>query len=426
MPASDVQPGDWNGLVIRPKGPEAGASQLTHCHVSGAAVGITLKSHAEADHKVVDCRVVNCGHAGILVDGVSRTLLKGNHVSGCGSAAGTICGGIVLNESRYALVQGNSITDCRRFGIVVNRGELNRIKRNTVRGISGKPRSIEGMGICVENASNRNLVLSNHVTGCNYSGIVIYSRDNQVIDNDVGNSPDGIGLAGRHCRGNIVRDNRITRGWWSTLYVTSTARDNVFYNNVVHGGDGGITTRAAGPNIWENCHFYNHNSKGQIALLGTGIATFRRCTLKTNGPHHLSLEYGSHARVIDCNFDKRRVVFGKGTGEHNFVEWLHTVAVNVVDAKSGQPVDEAVVRIESEKDPERHRSANTTRRGRAECEVLETVIRKSGFHDVTPHQVVVTAKGFRPGKLSGIEVRRRLNLTVRLHPIADERTSSRR
>ena len=108
------------------------------------------------------------------------------------------------------------------------------------------------------------------------------------------------------------------------------------------------------------------------------------------------------------------------------LEWLHAVAVNVVDAKSGQPVDEAVVRIESEKDPERHRSANTTRRGRAECEFLETVIRKSGFHDATPHQVVVTAKGFQPGKLSGIEVRRRLNLTVRLHPSADERTSRRR
>ena len=40
---------------------------------------------------------------------------------------------------------------------------------------------------------------------------------------------------------------------------------------------------------------------------------------------------------------------------------------------------------------------------------------KSGFHDATPHGVVVTAKGFLPGKLSDIEVRRRLNLTVRLH-----------
>ena len=26
VPASDAQPGDWNSLVIRPKGPEAGAS----------------------------------------------------------------------------------------------------------------------------------------------------------------------------------------------------------------------------------------------------------------------------------------------------------------------------------------------------------------------------------------------------------------
>ena len=414
--AKGVLPGEWSGLVIRPESLQVGPSKLTGCQVSGAAVGITLESDGAAHHQVVDCRFENCSDVGILVAGASRALVKDNQVIGCGSAAGKICGGIVLDESRYALVQGNTITDCRRFGIVVNDGDLNRIKSNKIQSIAGKPRSTEGMGICIQAGSNRNLVLSNHVTGCNYNCIVIYSRENQVIDNDVGNSPDGMGLAGRNCRGNIVRDNRISRGWWSTLYVTSMARDNVLYNNVVYGGDGGITTRAAGPNLWENCHFYNHNSQGHVVLMGTGIATFRRCTLKTNGPHHLSLEYGSHARVIDCNFDKQRVVFGKGTGESNFVEWLHTVEVSVVDAESDRPVPGAMVRIESERDSNRQMSAETKQGGRAAFEVLETVIRKNGTHDVTPHRVVVAAKGYESGNLSEVEVRERMQLTVRLRP----------
>ena len=234
--AKGVLPGEWSGLVIRPESLQVGPSKLTGCQVSGAAVGITLESDGAAHHQVVDCRFENCSDVGILVAGASRALVKDNQVIGCGSAAGKICGGIVLDESRYALVQGNTITDCRRFGIVVNDGDLNRIKSNKIQSIAGKPRSTEGMGICIQAGSNRNLVLSNHVTGCNYNCIVIYSRENQVIDNDVGNSPDGMGLAGRNCRGNIVRDNRISRGWWSTLYVTSMARDNVLYNNVVYGG----------------------------------------------------------------------------------------------------------------------------------------------------------------------------------------------
>ena len=276
-------------MVVRPESVQVGPSNLIGCQISGVKVGIALESDGAAEHQITDCRIRNCTDAGIHVSGASRILVKNNLITHCGTAAGAVCGGILLEESRYALVQDNTITDCRRFGIVTIRGNMNRIKKNTIQNIGGKPQSTEGMGICVQGGSNRNLVLSNHVTQCNYNCIVIFSRENQVIDNDVGNSPDGIGLPGSNCRENMIRDNRISSGWWSTLYVSSTARDNVLSNNVVDGGDGGITTRAAGPNLWENCRFYNDNSQGHVVLMGTGIATFRRCILRTNGPHHFHL-----------------------------------------------------------------------------------------------------------------------------------------
>lgn len=108
--------------------------------------------------------------------------------------------------------------------------------------------------------------------------------------------------------------------------------------------------------------------------------------------------------MIDCNIDKHRVIFGKGTGEHNYVEWMHTVEVHAIDTKSGLPVSGATVRIESERDSKQHMSLETTRRGRTMFEVLETIIRKNDIHDVTPHRVLVTMKGYEPKNLSGVEV----------------------
>ena len=404
----------WPGIVIAPADHKTSPSKLVGCQIRGAENGILLTADAAGPHYVVKCTITSCRGAGIVLQNVSGPVIQQNDISSCGASGQSPSGGIWAADCRYATVTGNTIMNCARYGIVLHKGDVNTVRENTIQGIGGKPRSTEGMGIVAERSSNRNLIQSNNVSNCNYNGIVIYSRENQVIGNEVGNSPDGMGLAGAACTGNIVRDNRITRGWWSTLYVTSMARDNYFFNNVVLGGDGGITTRAAGPNLWENCHFYNYNSRGSVALLGTGIATFRRCTVKTNGPHDLQLEYGSYARVIDGNFDKHRISFGAGTGKHNYVEFLHTVEVHVTDAAGGRPIDGAAVTVESEasEEPRAHHAVTTA--GKAAFEVLETTVRKDGLHDAGPYRVTVTAKGFQTRVFSGIHVTGRLNLDAQL------------
>lgn len=412
--ADGVARGEWLGVEIVPVNVDVPGSRLTGCVIEGAAHGVALKRDGSSPHRVASCTIKSCRGSGVWLDGVTGAIIEDNQVTDCGRSGEAPAGGIWCERSRDASVVGNRIVAGARYGILVRSGELHTLRRNHIHGIGGKAMSTEGMGICVEHDARRILVQSNEVKGCNYCGIAVYGPDNLVIDNDVGDSPDGIGLAGAPCTGNIVRDNRITRGWWSTLYVTSQARDNLLVNNVVHGGDGGITTRAAGPNLWENCTFYNHNSQGSLVLMGTGIATFRRCAIRTNGMYDLQLEYGSYARVIDSKIRKDRIAFGEGTGEHNFIEWLHTARVTVVDDATGQGVSGAKVEFASQIDPDVRVAQATMGSGEASLEVLETTVRKDGLHDATPHRVTVSSEGYRPAVLDSVEVRDRVELHVRL------------
>lgn len=408
-PAGKLEAGAWGGIIVAGVG--SAGSCLSGCRIVGAVDAITLMNDSASGLRVAGCTIASCTRAGIRLDGVKDAVIEGNRISNCGlgSTHGQ-AGGICLDSADSCMVRDNSIENCGQHGVLLLHAHNNTAQGNRIKGIGGKRGTSDGHGISVATGSSGNLLLSNQVNGANYVGIYLgNSPNNLVIDNEVRNAPDGIGITGPQAVGNLVRNNRIYGCYWSQLYLTSQCRDNRIENTDIWGGDGAITSWAAGPNTFEGCDFHG---TGPIALLGTSQVILRRCTISTKGPEDLWTEFQPTCSVIDCNLDRKRIGFSKGTTKDSQIIWKHAVEVKVTDSKTGQPIRGATVTVASAKGAEKL-VQSTSANGVAILEVTEGVLSKGGqFSKHTPHSITVRAEGFEPLVVNGANVNKAMKRAV--------------
>jgi len=413
----------WTGISVHARATEKDSerprgSRLINCRLTGAVNGITLLGDAREPHHIRQCAISSCEATGVRLLGVRDATVERCQITKCGHPAQgktpvDQAGAVWVEGSDCCVIRENTIKDCRRYGIVFLESGANTAQANTIESISGKPRSTEGYGISLTNESSCNLILGNRVNGVNYLGFgVANSADNLLLDNEVRNSPDGMAIAGPKSTGNIVRNNRIHGCYWSQLYLTSQCRDNRIENTDIFGGDGAITSWAAGPNTFEGCDF---RGTGPIALLGTSNVVLRRCSISTKGPEDLWTEFQPTCSVIDCNFDRKRIGFSKGTTKDSQIMWKHTLTVHVTDARTGKPVRGASVSAASERHADKPSTQTTSSIGLARLEVTEGILKTGGvFTDITPHQIVVMADGYRRETVSGFIVRSATKQEIKL------------
>ena len=335
----ELQRGAWHGIVLAPQPdgtdeilPEG--SRLSACRIKGAVHTVWVVASASSAHGVASCQITRCRQTGVWLDGIRGAQIANNQITQCGSVDHRPSGAILVHRSGRCQVKDNSIQGCAAYRIGLLQSTDNTVRGNTIEDIDGRKRKPDGFGISLSTASNRNLVLSNHVRGINYMCLYVGdSAGNLIIDNELRNSPDGLGMTGPTTTGNIVRRNRIYGSWWGQIYITSSAHDNLVQDTTVTGGDAGITLWASGPNTFENCVFHG---TGPIALLGTSKALFRHCTIRLGvGANDLSTEFESSCELIDCNVRKDHIGFSKGTTDKSQIVFKRTLTVKVVDSESG-------------------------------------------------------------------------------------------
>lgn len=423
-----AEKGMWSGITIGSNGGTnigdlPAGSILAGCRIAGADNGVAVLTSALQPHRVSGCTIASCRQAGVRIEGVRAAIVEGNQFADCGSAAGeggspTEPGGIWLQSSDDCHVRGNTIRNCHRYAVLVLYGSGNTVQDNTIEGVGGRPMSTEGYGISVSSGAARNLLEGNRITGANYIGIAISdSPDNLIIDNEVRNAPDGLGMTGPRATGNIVRNNRIYGCYWSQLYLTSQCSNNRIENTDIWGGDGAITSFAAGPNTFVGCDFHG---TGPIALLGTSQVTLRRCTISTRGPDDLWTEFEPTCTLVDCNVRRERIGFSKGTTDKSHIVFKRTVRVRVTDLETGRPIHGGAVTCrarldESGPQAEEPFVAATSPDGLATIEAMEGVVSKGeGFTPAPPPSLSVEADGYQTRLLAELDIHEPAVLAVEL------------
>ena len=406
VPLGKLRPDAWRGVVLAPRShatagglPEG--SRLSGCHIAGALEGLSIIASAASPHRVVACRFEKCERIGVRVEATSDVVVEGCQITHCGHVERRPSGAIHVSHSRHCRIVDNVIEDCAAYGVQLYESSDNTVQGNTIKGIGGRSRKPDGMDISLDTGSNRNLVLSNKVSGMNYMCLYIgNSAENLIIDNELRNSPDGLGMSGPKSTRNIIRSNRIYGSWWGQIYFTSRAHDNLVQDLIVSGGDAGITMWYAGPNTFENCEF---RGCGPIAFLGGVKVTFRRCKIQLGrGNDDLWTEFEPDCTLIDCNVRKDHIDFSKGTTKNSQIVFKRTFVVIVVDEATGKPVPGAsVTATVTGKKP---LAVTTDSVGRARLELFEgTVGKDRGFEASGSYEVVVKANGFAPAQPLSIE-----------------------
>ena len=395
----ELRAGAWHGVVLSPR-PNADSgrpqgSRFSHCRIQGAVQAISVTAEAASPHSIKACQVTQCRLVGIQVRSARDVVVDRCHISKCGSVEQRPSGAIVVTQSRHCRVLDNVIENCAGYGVQLEQSSDNTVRGNTVTSIRGRHRKPDGMGIALHEA-NRNLVLSNKVSGMNYMCLYVGdSADNLIIDNEMRNSPDGLGMTGPKATRNIIRDNRIYGSWWGQIYFTNRAHDNLVQDMTVSGGDAGITQWYAGPNTFQDCEFLGC---GPIGFKGGVKAIFRRCTMRLGrGNEDLWTEFEPDCTLIDCNIRKDHIGFSKGTTEKSQIIFKRTFTVNVVNADTGKPVAGATLTANS--DGDQSLTQSTDKKGGARFELLEGVVRKGdGWSEAGDYSLSVKAKGFRPAQ----------------------------
>ncbi|MEE3369250.1 MAG: right-handed parallel beta-helix repeat-containing protein [Planctomycetota bacterium] len=393
---AEVAAAAWHGIVLSPRpNAERGrprGSRFSHCRIRGAVRAISVTAEAASPHRLKACQITQCQLVGIQVRSARDVVVDGCHISKCGSVEQRPSGAIVVTQSRHCRVLDNVIENCAGYGVQLEQSSDNTVRGNTVTSIRGRHRKPDGMGIALHEA-NRNLVLSNKVSGMNYMCLYVGdSADNLIIDNELRNSPDGLGMTGPKATRNIIRDNRIYGSWWGQIYFTNRAHDNLVQDMTVSGGDAGITQWYAGPNTFQDCEFLGC---GPIAFKGGVKAIFRRCTMQLGrGNEDLWTEFEPDCTLIDCNIRKDHIGFSKGTTKKSQIIFKRTFTVNVVNADTGKPVVGATLTANS--DGDQSLTQSTDKKGGARFELLEGVVRKGdGWREAGDYSLSVKAKGFR-------------------------------
>ena len=422
------EPGAWKGIIIGPRNVSAqpttaqaltiqaeslqGACSIIHCRIEHAEHGVSLIDAAGRSHRIANCTIEACPGTGVRLIRSSDAIIEHNQIAHCGTQEQAPAGGIWLEDANRVQVRHNTLRDNTRYGVFLDASRLTNVCDNRIQNVGGKPQSTGGYGISL-NESSRNLIERNEIDHANYLCLGVSNSDeNLIVGNRVGDSPDGIALAGPKTVGNLVRDNLIERCYWSQLYITSQARDNRIERTNVRGGDGAITSWAAGPNLFEDCRF---EGTGPVALLGTSLVTLRRVSVVgCRGPHDLWTEFEPTCQVIDCEIDKRRIDFSKGTTANSHFVWLHSLRVRVVDPETDTGIDGATVRLAG---PTANSPITTTTRARglATLELVAGVVRKDkGFEPHPAWSLTVVADGFEPAEVEAISNTEATRLTVRL------------
>ena len=395
----DLRAGAWHGVVLSPR-PNADSepprgSGFSHCRIQGAVHAISVTAEAASPQSIRACQITQCRRVGIQVKSARGVVVDRCHISKCGNVEQRPSGAIVVAHSRHCRLLDNVIENCAGYGVQLDQSSDNTVRGNTVKSIRGRHRKPDGMGIALHEA-NRNLVLSNKVSSMNYMCLYLGdSADNLIIDNELRNSPDGLGMTGPKATRNIIRDNRIYGSWWGQIYFTNRAHDNLVQDTTITGGDAGITQWYAGPNTFQDCKFLGC---GPIAFKGGVKAIFRRCTIRLGrGNEDLWTEFEPDCTLIDCNIRKDHIGFSKGTTEKSQITFKRTFTVSVVNADTGKPVAGATLTANSGGDQSLTQS--TDKRGRAQLELLEGVVRKGdGWKEAGDYSLSVKAKGFRPAQ----------------------------
>lgn len=199
------------GLSIRGSGHDLGAPDCG-IYTEPAASGVVIR-----DNEVSDCAF------GIWIHTSRRAEVSGNRVLGRGDARVSDRGnGIHLFDADHLLVQGNTVSESRD-GIYVSAIEDSLIANNHT---NGQRYGIHYM------FSYRNTLRGNESSD-NVGGIALMQSRHLIVENNVANGNDRVGILFRDAQYCEIRGNRLADNGQGMFFFSST--DNVIEDNqLVH------------------------------------------------------------------------------------------------------------------------------------------------------------------------------------------------
>jgi len=192
--------------------------------------------------------------------------------------------GIVLTNSDYNTIVGNTVSSNNFNGIAVAASTDNIIKGNTI--------SSNGWGIGILESSGNNIIRGNTIIDNDEHGIfLLLARHTTIIGNDISSNPAGGIWFEENCYNNVIRKNNINNNFYGIaiqysgdntitsnsitnsdyygIAVAGSADNNLLYHNNFIGNEGNAYDECSnywdggyptGGNFWDN--YYGNDNDG--------------------------------------------------------------------------------------------------------------------------------------------------------------------
>lgn len=229
-------------------------AKLTRSKVEGNFFGVVIKQHWSGDAdpstncKITLCTITGNDNGAIYVNRSKDSVIIENTISGAV--------GVGLQNSEGSFISGNTITDCKDYGIASNVGKSNEIANNDITG--------GGLGIYLYSGDSE-IVKDTTITNTEDSGVLLEeTKKSTLTDLSITGAPEGI-----RCEG---------------------ADENTFKDITISGGDAGgsnlvgVILHNSDSNQFTGCSVSNLNVVGYAAtgieMYGTSYRNvFDTCTI---------------------------------------------------------------------------------------------------------------------------------------------------
>ena len=222
---------------------------ISNNEVTGGACGISLWDATKS--VVIGNEVSGSSDTGISVEATSdNNTIRENKVSNCSLA------GIVVAGANSEVID-NEVSDCGNEeggkGIIVEGASDSLIKGNQVSG--------GWAGIVVEGGAEWNHIVENKVSGCTKAAILVNeSSRNLIKENKISKNGWGIVIDGEESHHNPVKENKVKQSANGGISIRDGAHHNLVKENHVFGSGCDLYERGAGEgNTWEDNKYKTDN-----------------------------------------------------------------------------------------------------------------------------------------------------------------------